>query len=391
MKRLYYWYDINFHQNVTIAISKKDVRTKLLLEGQVAIKIRPGNLITSQSYKLSELLIITKQLATMLKAGLSIVDSLQLLIDEQPKAQWQYLLTDISLQIIKGESLSIALKKHRLVFSALYGEIIAIGEWTGRLEQSFEQLTCHLEKSLSIQGQIKKALRYPLFLLFVSVIVIIVMIFIVLPKFSDIYQSFDAELPYFTQLVIDIAYSAKQEGLFILLAITLCYLFFHYVVKVRYQLIIDKHKLKLPLIGQVIQSQCLMHIFHTLAITQQAGIPLLTGLAASTKAISNYYYRDIIKQIMMGIKQGNSFSQMLASYSTLPKLCVQLVHAGEESGSLDIMLNNITLYYQQQHQTLTDNLVKAFEPSLMLILAAIIGSLIISMYLPIFQMADVIS
>ncbi|OTQ57846.1 type II secretion system F family protein [Gilliamella sp. A7] len=391
MKRLYYWYDINFHQNVTIAISKKDVRTKLLLEGQVAIKIRPGNLITSQSYKLSELLIITKQLATMLKAGLSIVDSLQLLIDEQPKAQWQYLLTDISLQIIKGESLSIALKKHRLVFSALYCEIIAIGELTGRLEQSFEQLTCHLEKSLSIQGQIKKALRYPLFLLFVSVIVIIVMIFIVLPKFSDIYQSFDAELPYFTQLVIDIAYSAKQEGLFILLAITLCYLFFHYVVKVRYQLIIDKHKLKLPLIGQVIQSQCLMHIFHTLAITQQAGIPLLTGLAASTKAISNYYYRDIIKQIMMGIKQGNSFSQMLASYSTLPKLCVQLVHAGEESGSLDIMLNNITLYYQQQHQTLTDNLVKAFEPSLMLILAAIIGSLIISMYLPIFQMADVIS
>ena len=391
MKRLYYWYDINFHQNVTIAISKKDVRTKLLLEGQVAIKIRPGNLITSQSYKLSELLIITKQLATMLKAGLSIVDSLQLLIDEQPKAQWQYLLTDISLQIIKGESLSIALKKHRLVFSALYCEIIAIGELTGRLEQSFEQLTCHLEKSLSIQGQIKKALRYPLFLLFVSVIVIIVMIFIVLPKFSDIYQSFDAELPYFTQLVIDIAHSAKQEGLFILLAITLCYLFFHYVVKVRYQLIIDKHKLKLPLIGQVIQSQCLMHIFHTLAITQQAGIPLLTGLAASTKAISNYYYRDIIKQIMMGIKQGNSFSQMLASYSTLPKLCVQLVHAGEESGSLDIMLNNITLYYQQQHQTLTDNLVKAFEPSLMLILAAIIGSLIISMYLPIFQMADVIS
>jgi Type II secretory pathway, component PulF len=193
MKRLYYWYDINFHQNVIIAISKKDVRTKLLLEGLVAIKIRPGNLITSQSYKLGELLIITKQLATMLKAGLSIVDSLQLLIDEQPKAQWQYLLTDISLQIIKGESLSIALKKHRLVFSALYCEIIAIGELTGRLEQSFEQLTCHLEKSLSIQGQIKKALRYPLFLLFVSIIVIIIMIFIVLPKFSDIYQSFDAE------------------------------------------------------------------------------------------------------------------------------------------------------------------------------------------------------
>ncbi|OCG03896.1 hypothetical protein A9G19_05255 [Gilliamella apis] len=363
----------------------------MLLEGQLAIKISSGNLITSQSFKLSELLIITKQLATMLKAGLSIVESLQLLIDDQPKAQWQYLLTDISQKITKGESLSIALKQHHSVFSELYCEIIAIGELTGRLEQSFEQLTYHLERSLSIQNQIKKALRYPLFLLFVSVIVIMVMIFIVLPKFADIYQSFDAELPYFTQLVIDVANNVKQDGLFILLAIMLCYLFFHYVVKVRYQLIMDKHKLQLPLIGQIIQSQCLMQIFHTLAITQQAGIPLLTGLTASSKTISNFYYRNIINQIMTGIEQGNSFSQMLASYPALPKLCVQLVHAGEESGSLDIMLDNITLYYQQQNQTLTDNLVKAFEPSLMLILATIIGSLIIAIYLPIFQMADVIS
>ncbi|WLT07606.1 type II secretion system F family protein [Gilliamella apis] len=391
MKRLYYWYDINFHQNKIIAISKQDVRRKLLLEGQIAIKISSGNLITSQSFKLNELLIITKQLATMLKAGLSIVESLRLLIDEQPKVQWQYLLTDISQQITKGESLSIALKQHNSVFSELYCEIIAIGELTGRLEESFEHLTCHLERSLSIQDQIKKALRYPLFLLFVSVLVIMVMIFIVLPKFADIYQSFDAELPYFTQLVIDITNNVKQEGLFILLAITLCYLFFYYVVIVRYQLIMDKYKLKLPLIGPIIQSQCLMQIFHTLAITQQAGIPLLTGLTASSKTIGNYYYRDIIKQIMTGIKQGNSFSQMLASYPALPKLCVQLVHAGEESGSLDIMLNNITLYYQQQNETLTDNLVKAFEPSLMLILATIIGSLIIAIYLPIFQMADVIS
>lgn len=391
MKRLYYWYDINFHQNKIIAISKQDVRRKLLLEGQLAIKISSGNLITSQSFKLSELLIITKQLATMLKAGLSIVESLRLLIDDQPKAQWQYLLTDISQKITKGESLSIALKQHHSVFSELYCEIIAIGELTGRLEQSFEQLTYHLERTLSIQNQIKKALRYPLFLLFVSVIVIMVMIFIVLPKFADIYQSFDAELPYFTQLVIDVANNVRQDGLFILLAITLCYLFFHYVVKVRYQLIMDKHKLQLPLIGQIIQSQYLMQIFHTLAITQQAGIPLLTGLTASSKTISNFYYRNIIKQIMTGIEQGNSFSQMLASYPALPKLCVQLVHAGEESGSLDIMLDNITLYYQQQNQTLTDNLVKAFEPSLMLILATIIGSLIIAIYLPIFQMADVIS
>ncbi|MCX8663213.1 protein transport protein HofC [Gilliamella sp. B2911] len=388
MKRIYFWYDINFHQNKIIATSKQDVKRQLLLQGQIAIKIRAGNIITKKSFHPSDLLIITKQLATMLKAGLSIVDSLRLLLDDQPKPQWQYLLSDISQQIAKGESLSSVLKQYHSVFPALYCEIIAIGELTGQLDHSFEQLTAHLEKSLQLQKQIRKAMRYPLFLLSVSVVVIIVMMFIVLPKFADIYQSFDAQLPYFTQLVIDIANKVQQNGVLILLVPSLGYFLFQRFFKVRYQLTIDRQKLALPLLGQVIQSQCLMQIFHTLAITQQAGIPLLTGLSASANTTGNSYYRDIINKIINGIEQGNAFSQMLSSY--FPKLCVQLVHAGEESGSLDVMLNNLSLYYQQQNQTLSDNLVKAFEPILMLFLALIIGGLVISMYLPVFQMGDVI-
>ena len=388
MKRIYFWYDINFHQNKIIATSKQDVKRQLLLQGQIAIKIRAGNIITKKSFHPSDLLIITKQLATMLKAGLSIIDSLRLLLDDQPKPQWQYLLSDISQQIAKGESLSTVLKQYHSVFPALYCEIIAIGELTGRLDHSFEQLTAHLEKSLQLQRQIRKAMRYPLFLLSVSVVVIIVMMFIVLPKFADIYQSFDAQLPYFTQLVIDIANKVQQNGILILLVPSLGYFLFQRFFKVRYQLTIDRQKLALPLLGQVIQSQCLMQIFHTLATTQQAGIPLLTGLSASANTTGNSYYRDIINKIINGIEQGNAFSQMLSSY--FPKLCVQLVHAGEESGSLDVMLNNLSLYYRQQNQTLTDNLVKAFEPILMLFLALIIGGLVISMYLPVFQMGDVI-
>lgn len=388
MKRIYFWYDINFHQNKIIATSKQDVKRQLLLQGQIAIKIRAGNIITKKSFHPSDLLIITKQIATMLKAGLSIIDSLRLLLDDQPKPQWQYLLSDISQQIAKGESLSTVLKQYHSVFPALYCEIIAIGELTGQLDHSFEQLTAHLEKSLQLQKQIRKAMRYPLFLLSVSVVVIIVMMFIVLPKFADIYQSFDAQLPYFTQLVIDIANKVQQNGVLILLVPSLGYFLFQRFFKARYQLTIDRQKLALPLLGQVIQSQCLMQIFHTLAITQQAGIPLITGLSASANTTGNSYYRDIINKIINGIEQGNAFSQMLSSY--FPKLCVQLVHAGEESGSLDVMLNNLSLYYQQQNQTLTDNLVKAFEPILMLFLALIIGGLVISMYLPVFQMGDVI-
>ena len=388
MKRLYFWYDINFQQNKIIATSKQDVRKQLLSQGQIAVKIRFGNIITTKSFKPSDLLIITKQLATMLKAGLSIIDSLRLLIDDQPKPQWQYLLANISQQVVKGETLSTVLYQHHSVFPALYCEIIAIGELTGQLDHSFEQLTLHLEKSLELQKQIKKAMRYPLFLLSVSMLVIMVMMFVVLPKFADIYQSFDAQLPYFTQLVIDLANGVQQNGLIVLLALMIGYFIFQRFFKKRYQSSIDRRKLTLPLIGQVIQSQCLMQIFHTLAITQQAGIPLLTGLIASANTTVNDYYRDIIRKMINGIEQGNAFSQVLSPY--FPKLCVQLVHVGEESGSLDVMLNNLSLYYQQQNQTLTDNLVKSFEPLLMSFLALIIGGLVIAMYLPIFQMGEVI-
>ncbi len=388
MKRLYFWYDINFQQNKIIATSKQDVKKQLLSQGQIAVKIRFGNIITKKSFKPSDLLIITKQLATMLKAGLSIIDSLRLLIDDQPKPQWQYLLANISQQVVKGETLSTVLYQHHSVFPALYCEIIAIGELTGQLDHSFEQLTLHLEKSLELQKQIKKAMRYPLFLLSVSMLVIMVMMFVVLPKFADIYQSFDAQLPYFTQLVIDLANGVQQNGLIVLLALMIGYFIFQRFFKKRYQSSIDRRKLTLPLIGQVIQSQCLMQIFHTLAITQQAGIPLLTGLIASANTTVNDYYRDIIRKMINGIEQGNAFSQVLSPY--FPKLCVQLVHVGEESGSLDVMLNNLSLYYQQQNQTLTDNLVKSFEPLLMSFLALIIGGLVIAMYLPIFQMGEVI-
>lgn len=388
MKRLYFWYDINFQQNKIIATSKQDVKKQLLSQGEIAVKICFGNIITKKSFKPSDLLIITKQLATMLKAGLSIIDSLRLLIDDQPKPQWQYLLANISQQVVKGETLSTVLYQHHSVFPALYCEIIAIGELTGQLDHSFEQLTLHLEKSLELQKQIKKAMRYPLFLLSVSMLVIMVMMFVVLPKFADIYQSFDAQLPYFTQLVIDLANGVQQNGLIVLLALMIGYFIFQRFFKKRYQSSIDRRKLTLPLIGQVIQSQCLMQIFHTLAITQQAGIPLLTGLIASANTTVNDYYRDIIRKMINGIEQGNAFSQVLSPY--FPKLCVQLVHVGEESGSLDVMLNNLSLYYQQQNQTLTDNLVKSFEPLLMSFLALIIGGLVIAMYLPIFQMGEVI-
>lgn len=390
MNRLYFWYDVNFEQQKVMASSIQEVRRKLLLQGKFAIRIKPGARITAKSFSLAQLLIITKQLATMLKAGLPIVESLQLLSQEHDSSHWQYLLDEIKQQLLKGEPLSQVLMYYADIFPPLYREIIATGELTGQLDNSFEQLAAQLEKSLQLQKRIKKALRYPLFLLSVSVIVALVMLLFVLPKFSDVYASFDAKLPFFTQMVIDCSNFLQQYWFGILgFTLTIFWLYKHHI-KQRYRQNIDRWLINLPLLGKVIQTSCLAQIFQTLAITQKAGIPLLAGLNAAANVADNSSYQQKIAQMITLIEQGQSFSYGLNRYAIFPNLCFQLIRAGEESGSLDLMLEKLALYYQEQNAELTDNLSQKFEPLLMAVLAFIIGGLIIAMYLPIFQLGNVI-
>lgn len=390
MKRLYFGYDLDFHQYQIIATSQSDAKKQLLLQGKLAIKVKAGNFITARSFNRSELLNITTQLATMLKAGLSIIESLNLLAEEQSKPHWQYLINEIEVQIVKGESLSSALSKHNYVFSTLYCEIIATGELTGKLDESFEQLASLLEKSIKLQKNLKKAMRYPVFLLSVAIIVSLVMLLFVLPKFADIYHDFDAELPFFTQCIIDIAdYLQQSWQIGCMIFVGSFFVFQRYINK-QYRNRIEIALMKIPFVNKIIQTSCLTQIFQTIAITQKAGIPLLAGLTAAANVSYHCIYRNSILQIISGIEQGHSFSHVLHLQPCFPNLCRQLIHVGEQSGTLDLMLSRLALYYEVQNQTLIENLSQAFEPLLMLVLAVIIGGLIIAMYLPIFQLGEVI-
>ena len=390
MKRLYIWYDLDFRQYHIIATSQSDAKKQLLLQGKIAIKVKARNFITARSFNHSELLNITTQLATMLKAGLSIIDSLNLLVEEQSKPHWQYLMTEIEAQIVKGESLSSALSIHNYVFSPLYCEIIATGEMTGKLDESFEQLASLLEKSIKLQKNLKKAMRYPVFLLSVAIIVSLVMLLFVLPKFADIYRDFDAELPFFTRCIIDIADSLQHSWHIVCMILVGSFFVFQRYISKRYRNKIEIALMKLPFVNKIIQTSCLTQIFQTIAITQKAGIPLLAGLTAAANASYHCVYRNSVLQIISGIEQGHSFSHVLHLQPCFPNLCRQLIHVGEQSGTLDLMLSRLALYYEVQNQTLIENLSQAFEPLLMLVLSVIIGGLIIAIYLPIFQLGEVI-
>ncbi|MCT6867798.1 MAG: type II secretion system F family protein, partial [Gilliamella apicola] len=227
-------------------------------------------------------------------------------------------------------------------------------------------------------------------LLSVAIIVSLVMLLFVLPKFADIYHDFDAELPFFTQCIIDIADYLQQSWQIGCMILVGSFFVFQRYVNKRYRNKIEIALMKIPFVNKIIQTSCLTQIFQTIAITQKAGIPLLAGLTAAANASYHCIYRNSILQIISGIEQGHSFSHVLHLQPCFPNLCRQLIHVGEQSGTLDLMLSRLALYYEVQNQTLIENLSQAFEPLLMLVLAVIIGGLIIAMYLPIFQLGEVI-
>ncbi|WP_392552846.1 protein transport protein HofC [Orbus wheelerorum] len=390
LKRLYQWQDLNGQKYVLVATSLREARLALLQQDVLFFKLTFKSYLSHHSFKIQELIIITKQLATMLKAGLPIINSLDLLANQNALIQWQWLLSSIKQQITVGESISQALSQHSKIFPAIYIQIIATGELTGQLEHSFETVAQQLENTQKLKKRVKKAMRYPLFLFTASIVVTLIMLLVVLPKFAEVYRSFDAQLPFFTQLIITLSNYLQRYFFELLVIITAFYLFYRYYLKQYHDHLIIKYVLKLPIVGKIITTSCLALIFQTLFITQKSGIPLLTGLKSAKKVTGNLLFQLSLINIVKTIEQGQSFSQAIEHHMLYPSLCTQLIRIGEESGTLDLMLERLADYYQQQNIELTDNLSQKIEPLMMSIMALIIGSLVIAMYLPVFQLGSVI-
>ncbi|WP_392560633.1 protein transport protein HofC [Orbus mooreae] len=390
IKKLYLWQGLNGVKQSLIAQSLSDAKQILLQREEYFFKLTFKSYITRYSFKKQELIIITKQLATMLKVGLPIIECLALLAEQHPIHQWQWLLTEIKLQIMKGDQLSESLSHYPYVFPAIYKEIVATGELTGQLEDSFETLAYQLENNQKLHKKVRQAMRYPLFLLSISLIVTLIMLLLVLPKFAEVYESFNAQLPLFTQMVIALSNTIKEYYLALCGLFMIIVLFYKKYIQKYHQESVAKYLLKSPIIGKIITYSCLTQIFQTLFITQKSAIPLLTGLATAQKTTQNILFQHSLLKITNSIEQGQSFSQAISKYSLYPNLCVQLIRVGEESGTLELMLQRLAEFYQQNSIELADNLSQKIEPLMMLLMAIIIGSLVIAMYLPVFQLSSVI-
>ncbi len=379
------------------ACSEIEVR-ELLLNQQiqiVKIKKRTPSSYAKRQHKATakDITLLTRQLATMLEAGIPLNNILKLLKANAKKAQIRTLLTQISSQIEAGASFSQALRKSSALFDDFYCDLVAVGEQTGRLDSIFSRLYLYREKSENIRSKVFKAMIYPSIVFTVAIGVTIAMLIFVIPTFEDIFKTFDAKMPWFTQLILDLSRFLQHNGLSLFISICLLVLLFRFFYNRYYQLRLKvaQFLLKVPVIGDVLTKATIARFTRTLATTFSAGVPLLTGIIAARKTTNNLHYEKVIEQVHQQTLSGKPFHCSIQETEAFSDMMVQMIMIGEESGKLDEMLNKIASLYENEVDDIVDNLGKIIEPFIILTLGLLIGALVIAMYLPMFNLMSVIS
>lgn len=332
------------------------------------------------------------QLATLLKAGLTLSEGLALLAEQHPSSQWQALLRTLAYDMEQGISLSTSLSQWQHVFPPLYQAMIRTGELTGKLDDCCFELARQQKEQQQLTDKVKKALRYPIIILTMAVMVVLAMLHFVLPEFAAIYRTFNTPLPALTQGIIAVAqYSSRWGWLAGLLglAVGLAYC----LVKQKPYYLIQRQRFLLccPIIGPLVRGQKLTQIFTVLALTQSAGIPFLQGLESVAETLACPFWSQRLAQAHRDISAGKPIWLALKNAGEFSPLCLQLVRTGETSGSLDAMLQNLARHHSENTMSQAENLAALLEPALLVITGLIIGTLVVAMYLPIFHLGDAMS
>ncbi|HCU0296355.1 TPA: protein transport protein HofC [Citrobacter sedlakii] len=335
---------------------------------------------------------VIHQLATLLKAGLTLSDGLALLAGQQPGKQWQALLQSLAHELEQGTPLSSALAQWPDVFPPLYQAMIRTGELTGKLDECCFELARQQNAHKQLSDKIKKALRYPFIILAMAFFVVLAMLHVVLPEFVAIYRTFNTPLPALTQGIITFAdWSANQGWLILLLSGGV--IAANSAVKHRSSWLITRQRwlLRIPVMGRLLRGQKLTQIFTILALTQRAGIAFLPALESVRESLQCPYWSQRLAQVQRDISHGLPVWQAFQNAQVFSPLCLQLIRTGEVSGSLDTMLHNLARHHSENTLALADSLAALLEPALLVITGLIIGTLVVAMYLPIFHLGDAMS
>ena len=374
-----------------LALVKAQLRKQGIIPDKVKKKPKP---LFGGSKKITpfDIAMLTRQLATMMKAGVPLVQSFDIVADGLENKGLQELVMSIRNDISSGTSFAGALRKHPKYFDDLYCNLVDSGEKAGALEAMLDRIATYLEKTELLKKKVKKAMTYPIAVVVVAIIVTAILLVKVVPQFESLFQGFGAELPVFTQFVVELSEWLQSWWFVVLLGIVGTIFLFKEAKRrsQKFSDLVDKYVLKLPVVGEILDKSAVAKFGRVLSTTFAAGVPLVDALDSVAGATGNAVYRDAIDRIKNDVSSGTQLQASMRQQEIFPVMAVQLTAIGEESGNLDEMLAKVAEHYEAVVDDMVDNLTALMEPMIMAVLGVLVGGLIIAMYLPIFQMGQVV-
>lgn len=354
------------------------------------IKKKPKSLFKSktQSITTGDIAVFARQLATMLEAGVPLVQSFDIIGKGHENPSMQDLLLSIKADIEGGNTLAAALKKNPLYFDELFCNLVAAGEQAGVLEALLDKIATYKEKTESIKKKIKKALTYPIAVIVVAFVVTAILLLFVVPVFEELFQSFGADLPAFTRMIINMSKWLQEWWWIVFGSIGAAIYAFIYFKKRSHQFnhFLDRTLLKIPVVGMILNKSAIARFARTLSTMSAAGVPLVEALESVAGACGNIIFSDAVLKMREEVATGQRLQFAMTQSNLFPHMVQQMVAIGEESGSMDAMLAKVADFYEEEVDNLIDNLSSLMEPFIMVILGILVGGLIVAMYLPIFKM-----
>ncbi|ELA08877.1 pilin secretion/fimbrial assembly system protein, PilC [Moraxella macacae 0408225] len=345
-----------------------------------------------KSIKAIDIAIFVRQLATMMKAGVPLTQSFEIVADALENPNMKELVLKIKADIEGGSNFASALRKHPRYFDDLFCSLVEAGEQSGALETMLERVATYKEKSEMLKAKIKKAMKYPIAVIVVAFVVTAILLIKVVPVFADLFSSFGAELPAFTQLVVRMSEWMKTNWWILLFVIAGAIIGISEAKRrsKAFRDFLDRLALKLPIFGNITYQAIIARFARTLSTTFAAGVPLIDALDSTAGATNNVVYYNATQQIKENVATGQQMQFAMRSTNLFPTMAIQMVGIGEEAGSLEEMLDKVATYYENEVDNAVDGLTSLMEPMIMAFLGIVIGGLVVAMYLPIFQMGSVV-
>ncbi len=368
------------------------VSASLRRQGILLTKVKKRRTSGGRSVKQKDIALFTRQLATMMKAGVPLLQAFDIVGRGATNPRLTKLLGDIRADVETGTSLSAAFRKHPMHFDALYCNLVEAGEAGGILEQLLERLAIYQEKTLALKSKIKSALMYPIAVLVVAFVVVVVIMIKVIPAFKEVFSSFGADLPAPTLLVI--AMSEFFVAYWVVIFGAMAgggYMFMQtWRRSVKMQMVMDRLLLRIPIFGALIDKSVIARWTRTLSTMFAAGVPLVEALDSVGGAAGNAVYAEATQKIQRDVSTGSALTTAMQATGAFPNMVIQMTSIGEESGSLDHMLSKAAEFYEDEVDDMVKGLSSLMEPIIIVVLGTIIGGIVVAMYLPIFKIGQVV-